>query len=582
MSSPMPVAPDATAPRSAATAPRSGMTVPSTVAEPQAADLVLLNASVLTMDAARRIASAVVVHDGRIIAVGSDRDVTRFVGPRTRRVDLAGRTVLPSFQDAHVHPSMAGVELLRCPLHDVPRSLDAYLDAIATYAAAHPEREWILGDGWYMEVFPGGTPSRHDLDRVVPDRPALFTNRDGHGAWVNSRALQIAGISRETPDPPHGRIEREADGSPSGTLHEGAMEAVKALLPETTVDEVAEGIGLAQAYLNRLGITGWQDAWVTETELAAYRQLAERDGLTAHVIACHWWDREAGAEQIESIVMRRERGTIGRLRANTVKIMQDGVAENFTAAMLEPYLDATGRPSANRGLSFVEPEALKRDVTELDALGFQVHFHALGDRAVREALDAIEAARAANGPGDHRHHLAHLQVVDPADVARFRQLAAVANIQPLWACYDAQMVDLTIPFLGPERTRNQYPFASLHRAGAVLAGGSDWTVSTPNVLEEVETAVNRIAPEVRGSEPLLPEESLPLIDALAAFTIGSAFVDHLEDETGSVEVGKLADLVVLDRDVFDRGAGPIGDARVLLTLLEGRAVHEDAEFAALG
>lgn len=360
------------------------------------------------------------------------------------------------------------------------------------------------------------------------------------------------------------------------------MERASRFLPETTLDEVVEGIGLAQAYLNRLGITAWQDAWVTPLELEAYRRLAEERKLTARVVAAHWWEREQGAEQIGSIIKRRERGAVGRLRADTVKFMLDGVAENFTAAMLEPYLDAVGRPTENRGLSFVDPELLKTYVTQLDAVGFQVHFHALGDRAVREALDAIEAALRANGDSDRRHHLAHLQLIDPADIPRFAALGAVANIQPYWACHDAQMDDYTIPFLPAERVRFQYPFASLLRAGAVLAGGSDWTVSTPNVLMEVETAVNRVSPEDRLAEPFLPEEALEPMQALAAYTIGSAYVNHLETDTGSIEPGKSADLVVLDRDVLDRGAGHLGEATVLMTLLEGEVLHEAPDLAALG
>ena len=541
-----------------------------------AADLVLVGGSVQTMDAVRRTASAVAVLGGRIVAVGPDREVAELAGPRTRRIDLAGRTVLPGFQDAHVHPSMAGIGLLRCPLHDLPRTLEAYQQAIRRYAVANPDIPWVLGDGWYMEAFPGGTPRREDLDAVVPDRPAFFINRDAHGAWANSRALAVAGITRATPDPVHGRIERDADGEPTGTLHEGAMEAVKRILPPVTLEDRVKGIGLAQAYLQRLGITAWQDAWVTPDDLAAYRLTAERGLLTARVVASLWWERERGGEQIDEMIERRRTGTLGRLRASTVKIMQDGVAENGSAAMLEPYLDGHGHATANRGVSFVDPELLKAHVTRLDAEGFQVHVHALGDRAVREALDAIEAARRANGPSDHRHHLAHLQVVDPADVARFRPLGVTATIQPYWACNDPQMVELTRPFLPPERYLLQYPFRSLRRTGAVLAGGSDWTVSTPNVLEEVEVAVNRVSPEDRTAEPLLPEQALDLPDALAAFTIGSAYVNHLDAVTGTVEVGKLADLVVLDRDVLARDAGPIGDARVVLTLLEGVPVHEDA------
>jgi predicted amidohydrolase YtcJ len=426
-----------------------------------------------------------------------------------------------------------------------------------------------------MQAFPGGTPTRQALDAVVPDRPAFFVNRDGHGAWVNTRALELAGITRDTADPFSGRIEREASGDPSGTLHEGAMEIVRRVLPAVTVEDLANGLKLAQAYLHRLGITAWQDAWVTADDLAAYRLVADRGILTGRAIACHWWDRELGGEQIDDLIERRRTGNIGRLRSTTVKIMQDGVAENYTAAMLKPYLDGHGSATSNRGISFVDPGLLKGYVTRLDAAGFQVHFHALGDRAVREALDAIEAARLANGPSDGRHHLAHLQVVDPAELPRFATLGVVANIQPFWACRDPQMVDLTLPFLPPERAALQYPFRSLHAAGARLAGGSDWSVSTPNVMAQIEVAVNRISPTERDAEPLLRDEALDLTTALAAFTNGSAWVNHLDRETGSVEAGKLADLVVLDRDITRMDPRTLGDARVLLTLIEGVAVHED-------
>jgi predicted amidohydrolase YtcJ len=539
------------------------------------ADLILTGGTVWTMDSRRPRAEAVAVRGGRIVGVGTARDVDAQRGPRTRHVDLAGRTLLPGFQDAHVHPSMAAIELLRCPLHDLPPTLDAYLEAIRIYANANPDLAWIEGAGWYMQAFPGGTPRASDLDRVVPDRPACFDNRDGHGAWVNSAALARAGITAGTPDPPHGRIERDADGNPSGTLQESAVDLVKRLIPSPTPEERIRGLGLAQAYLHRYGITAWQDAWVTAPELDAYVTFAEQGSLTARAIACHWWERDRGAEQIESIIERRRRADgIGRLRASTVKVMQDGVAENFTAAMLHPYRDVSGQNTANSGMSFVEPDALARHVTELDRLGFQVHFHALGDRAVRESLDAIAAARSANGATHRRHHLAHLQLVDPADYPRFAMLDATATIQPLWACSDQQMAELTIPYLPTDRVNLQYPFASLRDAGARLAGGSDWTVSTPNVLAEVEVAVTRRPIDARTAAPFIPAQSLGLEETLAAFTRRSAYVNHLDTETGTIEAGKLADLVVLDHDLDALGAMPIGDVGVLLTLVEGDSVFE--------
>jgi predicted amidohydrolase YtcJ len=547
------------------------------------ADLVLVNGAVYTVDDARRWARAVAVRDGRISAVGTDDEIRALAGASTEVIDLEGRMLLPGFQDAHVHPPPAGLEMLRCNLSDA-YSKDEYLRIVGEYAAAHPDADWILGGGWSMDAFPGGAPTKDLLDDVVRDRPAFLPSRDGHSGWANSRALELAGITASTPDPADGRIERTADGSPAGTLHEGAMNAIEDLLPPASLEEWAEGLRVAQRYLHSLGITAWQDAIVGGhyPTLEAYVHLAERGELSARVVGALWWDRHRGAEQIPELVERRERSRVGRFAATTVKIMQDGIVENFTAASLQPYLDAEGRPTDNAGLSFVDPEALKGYVTRLDAQGFQVHFHALGDRAVREALDAIEAARAANGMNDLRHHLAHIQIVHPDDVPRFRALGAVANAQPLWAVNEGQMVHLTLPFIGPERAAWQYPFGTLHRAGATLAFGSDWSVSSPDPLEEMHVAVNRTAPpsypyleegDPALTDPFLPDERVDLATAIAAFTIGSAYVNHLDHVTGSIEPGKDADLVVLDRDLFAHPVAEIADAKALLTLVRGERVH---------
>ncbi len=545
------------------------------VDRPKPADIVFLGGSVITMDRARPAATAVAVGGGRIMAVGDERAILELEGPRTRRIDLGGRTLLPGFTDAHCHPVLAGVELRQCSLHDLPESSEAYVAAIRAYADARPDLPWIVGSGGGMAAFPGGTPSRVDLDGAVPDRPAFVQNRDGHGAWANSRALELAGVTRETSDPPDGRIERTADGEPQGTLHEGAMDLVGRLLPVPTIDDVVDGLEVAQAYLHRLGITAWQDAIVDPPSLAAYRRFAESGRLTARVVAAQWWNREAGIEQVEGFVEERARSSIGRLRAGSVKVMLDGVIENFTASVIEPYLDGSGRSTGNRGIDFVDSEALKTAVVTLDREGFQVHMHALGDRAVRQGLDAIEAARRTNGMTDTRPHLAHLQLVDPADWPRFAALGAGANIQPLWARNEAQMTELTLPFLPPGRAAFQYPFRSLQRAGARLVGGSDWTVSTPDVMQQVEVAVRRIDPDHRDNEPLLPDERIDLEAALRAYTLGGAWANHLDGVTGSIEEGKLADLVVLDRDIEREPADRPADARVVLTLVEGEAVFTD-------
>jgi predicted amidohydrolase YtcJ len=541
------------------------------------ADLVFISGAVLTMDPSSPRATALAVSGARIVAVGGDEEVRELVGPGTRVVDLAGRALLPGFQDAHVHPVYAGLELGACDLSGTTE-LGEYRRRIAAYAAARPDRPWITGAGWSMESFPGGLPTRQLLDELVPDRPVLLTNRDHHGAWANTRALELAGVTASTPDPADGRIEREPDGTPSGMLQEGAVVLVGRVVPEPTGQDLLAGLERAQRLLHSYGITAWQDAIlgsygghpdVSEVYLTA----AERGLLTARVNGALWWDRDAGAEQVPSLVERREALRHGRFRADSVKIMQDGVAENFTAAMTAPYLDSCGCATGNSGLSFVDPVALREHVTRLDALDFQVHFHALGDRAVREALDAVEAAREANGQRGNRHHLAHLQVVHPDDIGRFAQLGAVANLQPLWAAHEPQMDELTIPFLGPERAAWQYPFQDLHHSGARLAAGSDWPVSSAAPLEGIHVAVNRVEPGGDPERIFLPNQRLDLTTALTAYTAGSAYVNGLDD-TGTLRPGHLADLVVLDRDPYGVSAGELAELRVEATYVDGRCVFE--------
>ncbi|MEU5919469.1 amidohydrolase [Streptomyces sp. NPDC047141] len=539
------------------------------------ADLVFTRGPVFTADPARTRASSLAVVGERIVAVGHD-EVRDLVGPGTEVVDLTGKLLLPGFQDAHVHAVSGGKELAECDLTGTVGVAD-YLERIRRYADAHPEHAWITGGGWSMESFEGGLPTRQLLDSVVPDRPVLLSNRDHHGAWANSRALALAGLTADSPDPADGRIEREADGSPSGMLQEGAIGLVARLVPPATAADRLAGLLRAQRLLHSLGITAWQDALLGSfggmaDPSDAYLTAAEDGSLTARVTGALWWDRERGTEQIPELVARREKFSSGRFRAGSVKIMQDGIAENFTAAMTSPYLDGCGCATANSGLSFVDPGALREYVTELDALDFQVHFHALGDRAVREALDAVEAAIAANGRRGNRHHLAHLQVVHPEDVARFARLGALANIQPLWAAHEPQMDQLTIPFLGPERAAWQYPFGDLVRAGATLAAGSDWPVSSPDPIAGLHVAVNRRDPGATDDRVFYPEQRLDLTTALAAYTAGTAHVNRLDD-TGSLRPGHLADLVVLDRDILTGPPEEIAEARVERTYVGGRLVH---------
>jgi len=362
---------------------------------------------------------------------------------------------------------------------------------------------------------------------------------------------------------------------PSGTLHEGATRLVERRVPATTEAELDAALQVAQAYLHSLGVSAWQDAFLgafagSGDPGAAYLRAVDAGALTARVRGALWWERAEGTEQVERLVARRAELTRGRLHAGSVKIMQDGVVENYTAALSRSYLDGRGAATGNRGLSFVDPAVLREAVTRLDAEGFQVHVHAIGDRAVRESLDAFQSARDANGASTGRHHVAHLQVVAPADRERFAVLDVAANLQALWAVNDDAMREMTRPFLDAELASWQYPFASLAGAGARLVAGSDWPVSTPDPLAALHVAVNR-AEHDGAAGPFLAHESLTTEQAFAAYTSGSAYVNHL-DETGTLAPGMLADLAVLDRDPFG-DPGSIGGTRVVATYVDGRCVH---------
>ena len=534
------------------------------------ADLVLRNGAIYTVDAARSWAEAVAVRDGRIVYVGRNAGLGVLVGPKTRVVDLRGRMVLPGMHDAHIHPISSGIQALSCDLTG-KLTADQYVVAVKACAAERPDEAWIVGGGWLMSAFgPGAMPSRTLLDAVVPDRPVLLYSSDGHTGWVNSKALALAGITRDTPDPPDGRIDRDPQtGELVGSLQEGAMGLVDRHVPPATPAQRMDALRYSVEMLNAYGITGFQDAIVSPAELETYAALDAARELTVHAVLAQWWERESGVEQIAGMEQRRKQFTHGHVHATSVKIMQDGVMENYTAAMLEPYLVA-GSP---RGIPMLQPAALNAAVTALDAKGFQVHFHAIGDAAVRQCLDAVQAAGERNGASGLRHHISHLQLIDPADLPRFRALGVVANFQPLWAYPDPYITELTIPFIGEKRAAHMYPIGSMHASGGMVAFGSDWSVSSANPFEQIEVAVRRADSDTPDGAVFLPDQRLPLPAAIAAFTINAAYVNGMEGEAGSIEVGKRADLAVLDQNLFAIDPRAISDTKVLLTLFEGNPVH---------
>ena len=538
------------------------------------ADLALRNGAIYTVDGARSWAETVAIDNGRIVYVGNDGGAKDYIGPQTEVVDLEGRMVLPGMQDVHIHPISGGIEANGCDLN-AATTVDEYIAIIKKYADEHPKDTWIKGGGWAMSSFGPGALARKELiDAVVPDRPVILWSRDGHTTWVNSKALEVAGITKDTKDPADGRIDRDPKtGEPSGSLQEGASSLVADKSPPDTDEKRDAGLRYSIKMLNRFGITGVQDASVNEEDLKSYRRLDEAGELTLRVVGSIWWERDQGLEQVESIKKLRDEFTKGRIDARTVKIMQDGVMENYTAVVLEPY-KLKGKSDV-RGIPMVEPELLKKAVTQLDADGFQVHFHAIGDGAVRQSLDAIEAARAANGDLGHRHHISHIQLIHPDDQPRFRQLGVVANFQPLWAYADDYITELTLPFISKETASYLYPIASMERSGAVVAFGSDWSVSSANPFEEMETAITRMDAVGKPTKPWMPEERIGLHEALAAFTINAAYTNRNEKETGSLEVGKSADLAVLDRHLFDTPATELSDTKVLVTLFAGKPVYGD-------
>ncbi|WEG09342.1 amidohydrolase [Microbacterium horticulturae] len=520
------------------------------------------------------------VRDGRIAAVAPD-DELRDAGA-AEIVDLRGGLVLPGFHDAHAHPVVGGLELLQCDLTAATDADDA-VARVAAYAAAHPGEEWIRGGGWTMSHFAGGTPTRQLLDAVVPDRPVALSNRDHHGTWANSLALRLAGVDATTPDPADGRIERESDGTPAGTLHEGAASLLDPVLPSIDRATALRALDRAQQEFFALGIVGWQDAWVGNTAgiddvLDAYLDGVDAGTLRMRVTAALWWQRDRGLDQLDDLVRRRERAAdVGRpdiLQADTVKIMVDGVAEDFTAALSAPYLDRCGHATDNRGLTFVAPDALADAVTALDAAGFHVHFHALGDRAVTVALDAIAAARAANGPRAARHQLAHLQMVRSADVRRFAELGATANLQMLWGGLDEQLEQLTFPFVARELVARHYPFRELRDAGAALCAGSDWPVSSADPLAAIHVGVNRAEPGAAPDARMNPEQALDLATALSAYTAGSARACGRASLSGSLTTGNAADLAVLDADPFAVDPRELHGIGVRHTRVGGQTVYD--------
>jgi predicted amidohydrolase YtcJ len=536
---------------------------------PDYADLVLTNGGIYTVDGQHGWAEAAAVRDGIFVVVGSNAEVEAQVGPETRVIDLTGQMALPGFHDAHVHPTMGGYALLGCDLEGMA-SVGAIIEKV-TACAQNMDQGWLEGHAFNLSLFGQDGPHKSLLDAISMTRPIILWASDGHNAWANSTALELAGITAETPDPALGVIERDPDGSPSGTLRETAQELVRAAMPKPTLESNVEALRTGIAHLNSFGITSFIDAWVGLEDYQAYQAVERAGGLTARVVTSLTYEsgfaKHYGGE-FDQVLAGRNEFESERLNHDSVKLFLDGVLEGETAALVEPYVGMHGK----RGELILEPEALNAAVTRFDAMGLQVHMHAIGDRAVRAGLDAIEAARVANGPSDNRHHISHLQMIHIDDIDRFGSLATAANFQAFWAWPDDWIMELNLPVLGEERVQGMYPIASVARAGGRIVGGSDWNVSSANPLDAIETAVRRQDAFADGGPVLNENERISLQTMIDAYTRNAAWLMHHEDRVGSIEVGKRADVVVLDRNLFEIPVTEINEANVVMTLLDGETV----------
>jgi predicted amidohydrolase YtcJ len=535
-----------------------------------APEAIVINGDIRTMDVHLPRVEALAIRAGRIVALGSNEDIRALAQDATTVIDARGRLVLPGFHDTHLHVQDGGQYTSQSV--DLSGAISpAEMQALLRGFAAQGKGEWVLGGGWYSGIFTEHNLDRQVLDQAVPDRPCYVQASDGHHACLNSRACEVLGLVKGTADPLNGHFVVDAAGEPTGMLYEMAVNWADDRMPQPTDQDWADGVRFAQAHANRHGFTGLLDASVNERHARVYKALAEEGALTARIIATARVDAsETTAGALARLSAMRRDCQYPMFRIHSAKFFLDGVIENRTAAMIEDYSDAAG---GNAPLMFT-PTQIDEMFTAFDAARFQIHVHAIGDLAVRAALDGMEAARKANCPWPSYHHIAHIQCIDPADVPRFATLGVVANTQPLWARAEPSVTEVAVPMVGAARGRWIYAFRSLRDAGALLTLSSDWTVSTLNPFEIIETAMTRQPPRKDGKHPaFLPEQRLTIEECIEGYTINAAIAGWRQDDTGSLSLGKFADLIVLDRDIYACDVYDIGDTKVLLTLLAGQEVY---------
>lgn len=532
--------------------------------------LVLRNGSIYPLDAKRTWAQAIAIAGDKIVYVGTDDGVELFIESDTIVIDLERQMVLPGFVDAHAHPTSSMDYFNNINLHNLNTKEDL-IKTISEYVANHPRTEIIRGSGWDNTTFPGIGPGKEILDAIEPDRPVSLTSSDGHSLWVNSKALELAHITRETPHPSGGIIEHSADSvEPNGTLRESAMKLIERVLPPHSLEDCVQALSAYQNMAGQFGITLVHDAMINPLGIQALNQLQVEGRLKMRFRGAITMDPEQGLDQIDMLLNTRSENTHLLFQVNTAKIFIDGVIEGGTGYLLEPYEHMPGC----RGEPLWEEERLKALCITLDREGLQIHMHAIGDAATHIALNALEVAQKTNGVRDSRHLITHLQLVSPDDIPRFKELGVVGVPQPFWFQIDEYYSELAVPYLGKRRADQQYPMGSLLDAGVVMASSSDFPVTVPcNPLNGVQQGVTRSNPHSTGGEVLWEEERASLEDMLASYTLSGAYANFLEGTTGSLETGKQADLIVLDQNLFEIPDTEIRETDVLMTLVNGETVY---------